>query len=125
MSLSEGQCSITATEFLDRLKMIEEEWNEHSKLDYYLARICFEIYRLNFILGGEPKLEAEDFLLKFSNEKAKPKREMTEEDRRKTLDASKAKWFAFVGLGKDGKPSETVKKKPKPVPKPIPPRTRG
>lgn len=61
-------------EFLRWKAYLERKWNEHTKLDYYLAQIAFEIrrmrpkaeraklehYLLKFKLRGEPPTKVEE-----------------------------------------------------------------
>lgn len=65
----------TSSEFRDWLKYIQwKEWEEDSRLHYYLARIACEVYnfRMMFTQSGKAK-QIEDFLMKFtSKEDAKP-----------------------------------------------------
>jgi hypothetical protein len=75
LPLQECISKTTSSEFKDWIKYIHwKEWEENSRLHYYLARIACEIYnfRMMFTTSGKAK-PIEDFLLKFeSKEETKP-----------------------------------------------------
>lgn len=103
----------------------QEEWNTHSKLDYYLAQIAFHVYNLRFIIGGKPDKNEADFLIKFLTDKPV---ELTEEELEEKARAYAAQQKLAIlgsfGFGADGisktKPLPNGKQPSSPQPKPVP-----
>jgi len=73
---------------------LEEDFNKHSKQDYYLAAIVAKIHEC-FSSKNSPKVKVSQFLLKFIVDKKKPKKAETVEEATKR---SKRFWFNMVGL---------------------------
>lgn len=73
----------TSTEFNEWLKHIHwKEWEEDTRLHYYLARIAFEIYnfRMMWVEAKDRKFRPlEDFLLKFTDKEPGEKTEIAKE----------------------------------------------
>jgi hypothetical protein len=66
-SPDEARRSTKARDFLKWAKLIEDEWNEHSKQDYYMAQVAYWVYLVPYrILGGKPEKQLEDFLIPFT-----------------------------------------------------------
>lgn len=109
-SLSETKSSVTVGEFSDWLFLMDGEWNERTKLDWYLAHICYYLYLLQFILGGSPTKKPDDFLLKF--DEAQPKDKVEDP----SAIAERSKMFktgllASFGFNSDGTRKDGVKVK--------------
>lgn len=75
------------SEFLEWLEFLEQEKNEHSKLDWYLAQIAQWICKVNS--ENPKKVEVSDFLLKFS---------VAEEKEEQTPEQAKQVWAAALGI---------------------------
>ncbi len=100
------------------LKMLPNRHN--NTIEWYLAQIAQEICKLR----GYKADDLKSFLIDFAEKKPEQKpAEISEEDaiehKRNVSALSRAKWFAAVGMDKDGvyKP-QSGKKKPVPKPKP-------
>lgn len=88
---------ITYREFAGWVDFLEWEQQSHSKLDYYLAQIAFEICRS---VAKEPrKLKVNDFLLKFADP-SQPKKQ-----------DSKATWMTIFGFKRAKPPAPKKGKK--------------
>jgi hypothetical protein len=124
MSPSEARRSLTAREYFKFRKLIaDEEWNDRTKLDHYLAQLAWQIYLIPFrIMGGKPDSKMEDFFMTFKTDgeeeekvevEKKPFydpnyavgewREATPEEWER-IQKFKTSLFTCVGLDKDGKP---------------------
>lgn len=123
----------TVSDFLKWKQEIEAEWNDHTKQDYYLARVCWLLYRLHFILGGKPEKVEDDFLLKFNKTKqvdAELEEELKKRSAEQAAAIQKASILAWVGLDADGQPlphlaARMKKDPPKPAKKPPPRKPSG
>jgi hypothetical protein len=103
---------VSAREFFKYRKLIDEEWNEETKLDHYLAAIAWEVHCIPYrIFGGKPSVKFRDFFMKFKVredevvglEDDQEFQEMTEDEIAR-MNASKQAMFRALGLGQDGKP---------------------
>lgn len=106
----ETQDAFTSTEFVEACLLLEEEWTEPSKMEYFMAQIAYYLVLAN---AKDPeKIKFEDFLLKFTFDDPGKSKELTEDEKAKKLAASKAFWMGWVPAAK-----AAAKKKPgKPVP---------
>lgn len=64
MGIQECKRKHTSSEFVDMIADLENEWKEHDKIEYYLARIALKIQQA-FGTDKDAKLTVEDFLMKF------------------------------------------------------------
>lgn len=93
---------------------LDEQWNEPSKLDWYLAQIAADIRKGP--LKDADKIVPKDALIRFDQEKREDDdREETDKmptaDRvKQKLDVSKAYWLALAGISSKSNPK--VKKAP-------------
>lgn len=124
--MERAKAETTSTQFLRWRLIIEREWNQHTKLDHYLAQIAMLVYELRFILGGKSEHKLEDFFISFANKKPVPVDEPTEEEaeeiQRKLDEVRKHSLMAMFGLGLAGKKAKVgkVSKNPLPDPKATP-----
>lgn len=84
----------------------EEQWNEHTKLDWQLAQLSVDIRKGP--LQNAEKLEPKDGFMKFDKEA--PKEDEEEGDNapppdqiKKKMDVSKAYWLTLAGVNSKGK----------------------
>ncbi len=96
MSLRQVQKETSSREFVLWMARLDEEWQENTKLDYYLAQIAAMIEAVN---SKEPQnVTTQGRLLKFEERRpSKPLHKMTPEERQEAIDAQKA---AFIGWAK-------------------------
>jgi len=129
MSVSEAKESVPVTEALRWSEYIwEREWGSPSKTDLYLARICYQLYLLFFLLGGKPDKTIKDFIYEFprpdkKDEQATPELTYEEEvaQAEKLSAESRAAWMAAAGvmgkkIAKEIKKTDTKPKQPKVTP---------
>lgn len=98
---------VTATSFLRWSKFFTGKKTDRDANHYYLAQVAYRLWRLELTWrGGKADKTLDDFLLDFS--KPEPEKPLTEEEieerKKAAAAASKARMFAMVGLGPDGKP---------------------
>jgi hypothetical protein len=106
MSVSRAKSEITATEFLRWCAYLERDVNDFHREDHYRAEIAYQLYRLQHILGGTPRLRREDFLLRFEPAGKKPApAEPTPGESRTAAARGKGRVLASLGLrlSPDGK----------------------
>lgn len=76
MSLYECMDSHSSSEFIEWMRFLHwKEWEEDTRIHYYLAQIAAEIYnfRLMFCTGKHKPANVEDKLIKFTPKGEKPK----------------------------------------------------
>jgi hypothetical protein len=107
-------------EWVEFLKMKQEvefnkEFMEDRAIYWYLAQIAREI---RAVLAKTPnKIKKEHFLLKFKKKDSNQPEELSEEERQKRLEASKARWKALAAKANKPKaPVAPVKATPKKTP---------
>lgn len=91
MSLQEVQQQTTSSEFVEWVEYLDSLWNVPDRKDYLLANIAAEVCRTRVKRPASVKVQ--DFILKFSNAAHK---------KPPSTEASKAFWFAAVGVKKGG-----------------------
>lgn len=100
-------------EYRTRLAWKRIEFETPSRSDYYLMQIAQEVRR---VLHKNPaKVMLDHFLLKFKKNSASSKSDI---DKSKMISESKARWFAAVGLDKDGKLKGKLRTSKEPTDKP-------
>lgn len=75
---------------------LEKQWDEHEKIEWYLAQIAVTIERL--FMEHPDKLQVADRLLNFGSGQAPPKVEEEEEAIVPAMDPSKAYWLGWLGV---------------------------
>lgn len=98
MSLQRCQRETTSNEFKEWCQFLSDEWQAPKREDYYLAQIAAEVRRT--IARNPQRVNVKDFLLRFKF--PKKGHVLTEKEKAQRLAASKARWFAIVGM-KGGK----------------------
>lgn len=63
MSVSEAKAKITATEFVCWQEFFQQEFQTAEKQEFYLARICYMLYLIPFMFGGNPDKKFSDFMI--------------------------------------------------------------
>jgi hypothetical protein len=103
MSVQECQRKVSSSEFVEWCVVLDEEWNEHSKQDYYLAQISHAIWTFIYARADQKKsLKLSDCLMEFEFPKSKPV-ETVEDKKKRIAEEHKAAMFAAFGLNSEGK----------------------
>lgn len=97
MSLRRVKRETTSREFVRWKVLIEREWDEPTRLEYYLAQIATEIHRSH--VKNPKRIKIEDKILDFKRKVKAAPEELDPEER---MARSKAHWYAFLGGGPDG-----------------------
>ena len=98
LSVRRTKAETSSTEFVKWQEYFKQEPNFFQKQDYYLARIAFEIVRMNVDKKYAGKVKFEDFIIDFSGKKIK-KDERTWQEKMK---ASKLYMFRKLGMSTKG-----------------------
>ena len=110
-SVSRAKAETTSTQFLRWRLIIDREWNQHTKLDHYMAQVCLLLHELRFILGGRSERKLEDFFMKFTEAGSKDPEAATIRAETEAV-ALKASILAGFGLGSNGLPLRSPGNKP-------------
>jgi hypothetical protein len=96
----------------------KDKLNEPSVEHHYMARIAFAIREFHYALSGKGKRpKYKDCLVTYDlKKKIESPAEMTEEERQKIIQASKARWSAFLAPIANAMNAMTGKKKKKETP---------
>ena len=79
-------------------KKAKEKLDANEKLDWYLARVAYEICLTRLDPKDRPKRDIKEFLLRFEEtikEALNEPKELTEEEKKQKLMYTKASWGAF------------------------------
>lgn len=96
MSVARCQDEVSSSEFTDWQSFLEQEWNEHEVMHYYMAQLTAEVVRSNAAKGRARRVKTEDYLIKFkTRKKSRYPSTMTPEQR---LNLSKAAWCWAAGV---------------------------
>lgn len=95
------------------------EWNDKTPLFYYLAQIAYQVYLVQYMFGGEPRLDLEDFLIPFQD--SPPEGSINKEDkeeREKRIAETKTMFISAMALaamtsGKKIRPGKSGERKKK------------
>jgi hypothetical protein len=143
MSVARAKRETTSTQFLMWKVKFQQEWNEKSKTDHYLAQIAYEIHLLRVAWTGCSQKPPDDFLITFDFRKPIPKEEEIveyvfepleqyyheqqikpeltveqEEERERRARQSEAFWLRLFGGFSAGGKVKTQKPPPQPPKKP-------
>jgi hypothetical protein len=79
--IQEAQQHTTSTEFVELCVLLDEEWHEQTKLDFYLAQIAAEIRVIREGFSKEPKgVSVNDLIINFDPEGTRKKRYIEVDD---------------------------------------------
>lgn len=93
--MDEWQKAMKSSEFVRWKVRFQQEWNEPTKRDYYLASIAAEIRRAN--AKNPERVHSEDLILKFQFGEPQKKTPLTDAEKQRRLNASKSFWLTLAG----------------------------
>ena len=96
MTVLELQRRMSSSEFVRWKVWIEEDWNRHTKEDYYLAQIAREVAAV--LAKKQSSVKLKQFLLKFDISKPGPPSTPTPEEVKRRTILSKSYWLGFLGI---------------------------
>lgn len=97
MSLRRVKRETTSREFVRWKVLMDQEWDEPTRMELYLAQVATEIHRTR--VKNPKHIKMEDKILKFQRKKKVSLEEIDPEER---MARSKAHWYGFLGGGPDG-----------------------
>lgn len=105
-TVAEAKQRIYAREFIRWKAYLERQWNEHTKLDYYLAQIALEIRRMR---PKPEKAKLAHYLLRFKTRGSAPEKTEEPQDENQPTEKPPSIMKSFF-LGVFGKPTKVSKR---------------
>jgi hypothetical protein len=119
-SVGEAKSSVSATEFVRWISLIEDEWSERKPDHFYLAQIAYWLYQIlhamTSVLGGkiDERKTVENFLLEFKARDPVKVQDAEEIETDIALDFVKSSWLTFVGVGEEEFPTRKPPERTRP-----------